>query len=321
MKSKKVMILLEKHENIAADGINILGAKGYDLFTFKNYNHKSSTFKYAEYEALLVRGTSINRALIEKMHNLKIIARCGIGTDNIDIQAATDNNVLVCNVPDSNCISVAEYVIGMMISLARHINKSDHTLRNNNFNARQHYIGEVLKGKTVGIIGFGKIGQMVARKCSRGFDMKVLVFDPYIKNNISDEKVTLMRNRDDLLKKSDFVTLHLPFNPSLYHVINEETFKKMKKNSYIINCARGGLIDEGALVKAIKNGDISGAGIDVYEDEPPEVNHDLWRLENVVVTPHIAGSTSESLLSMTKGAAKEIVRVFEGKQPKNPLNK
>ena len=222
----------------------------------------------------------ISKEMIERMKNLKVIARSGVGVDNIDIQAATEKGVYVCNVPDANFVSVAEHVIGFIVSLSHQIVKSNYALKNGNFNVRHLYMGKELKGKTIGIIGFGKIGQLVAEKCVKGLSMNVLAFDPYVSETFI-EKVQLVSDVDIIFKESDFISLHLPYISRLHHFVNEEKIKMMKSSAYLINCARGGLVDEVALAKAIKNKEIAGAGIDVFEKEP-EKNNSLLSLENVI---------------------------------------
>lgn len=319
MEKSKIIILLDNHEEIAKEAIAYLNDKGYDVLFAED---KQKIINYATYnssEALFVRGAKIDRTLIKNMPKLKVIARGGVGTDNIDIETATEHGIYVCNVPDGNYTSVAEHVVAMILSLSHQIVNGDRALREGDFAARHEYIGAEVKGKTIGVIGFGKIGQLVAEKCVCGLNMRVLAYDPYV-TEITQENVDLIDNMELLIEKSDFVTLHLPYTSSLHHIINREVFKKMKKTAYLINCARGGLIDELALAEAIKNKEIAGAGIDVFEIEPPRKKHVLWDLENIIVTPHMGASTRDSLVRMAEGAAKEIVRVLEGKRPKNPQN-
>ncbi|HLR71623.1 MAG TPA: hydroxyacid dehydrogenase [Pseudogracilibacillus sp.] len=319
MAKNKITVLLEGHEEIASEGIQLLEEKNYELFFPKSIDELLSNEEIRSSNALLVRGAIIERELIESMPNLKVIARSGVGTDNIDLEAATDANVFVCNVPDANFTSVAEHVIGMLVSLSHQIVNGDRAIRKGQFDARHQYMGSELTGKTIGVIGFGRIGQLVAKKCVQGLDMSVLAYDPYVKET-DLEAVELVDSTDDIFENADFITLHLPYIPSLHHFINADVFKKMKKTAYIINCARGGLIDEVALADAIKHGEIAGAGIDVFQNEPPEKDHVLWDVENVIATPHMGASTNESLTRMAVGAVKEIIRVLDGEQPVNALN-
>lgn len=320
MKTRKVMILTEGHEEIASEALELLKKENYELVIPNNGNAMEEEKELQECEAILVRGATINKEMIDSFPNLKIIARSGVGTDNIDIHAASEKGAAVTNVPDANFTSVAEHVIGLVIALSRQIVKSDKALRQGHFNARHTYMGSELHGKTIGIVGIGRIGQLVAKKCMYGLDMKVITFDPYANRSEIDENIQFVDSVEDIYSKSDFISLHLPYIPKLHHFINEESFKKMKSSTYFINCARGRLVDEAALVKAIQNGEIAGAGIDVFEDEPPKEDNALWPLENVIVTPHMGASTKESLTLMSIGAAKEIVNVLSGKEPKNAMN-
>jgi len=319
MKKNKIIILLEGHEGLVNEGIKLLEEKNYELYFPENINEILIHEELKASEAILVRGARIDRELIENMPKLRIIARSGVGTDNIDIEAATEQKITVCNVPDSNFTSVAEHVLGMMISLSHQLVNGNNAIRKGLFDARHQYIGTELSGKTLGIIGFGRIGELVAKKCVYGLDMKVLAYDPHV-NEVELENVSLVKSTNEVLEEADFVTLHLPYVPSLHHFIDAAAFKRMKKTAYIINCARGGLIDEIALAKAIERGEIAGAGLDVFQNEPPETEHILWETENIIATPHMGASTYESLTRMTTGAVDEIIRMLENKKPLNALN-
>ncbi len=316
MSEQKVLIILEKHEEIAKEGLEILKNHHIQYTIIKN---TKSIEKHNRYKALLVRGAIIDDELIDSLPHLGIIARGGVGVDNIDIEYATKKNIYVCNVPDANFYSVAEHVIGLIISLSHQIVRANQALSHGDFNVRHLYIGNELKGKTIGIIGYGKIGELVAKKCINGLEMNVLVYDPYI-NAENKEGITFLENIDQLLIHSDFISLHLPFIPKLHHFINKDLISKMKNTAYLINCARGGLVDEQALATAIKRGELAGAGIDVFENEPPKIDNPLLNLETVIVTPHTAASTEESLALMATGAAREIVRLFNNETPINHVN-
>lgn len=226
MSKKKIVILLEEHENIAKQGISLLKEKEYDLlFLEKNKNELLLTPEVLSSEAILVRGAIIESQLIENMLNLKVIARAGVGTDNIDIKHATKKGIYVCNTPNANFLSVAEHVIGLMISLSHQIVIGNELMKEGDFNARHSHIGSELKGKTIGIIGLGKIGKSVAQKCSYGFDMNVLAYDPYVKEK-QDKKIKIVDSMDIMYKKADFISLHLPYTPNLHHFIDKSKLKK-----------------------------------------------------------------------------------------------
>ncbi|MGM8365213.1 hydroxyacid dehydrogenase [Virgibacillus sp. W0181] len=318
MERKKVVLILEEHEEVAEEGIKKVEKENFDLSIIKNASNLEEEVN--DCQAIWVRGAKIARPIIECAPNLKIIARSGVGTDNIDVKAATDNDVFVCNVPDANFTSVAEHVVGLIIALSHQILNSDQALRKGDFNARHRFMGSELKGKTLGLIGFGRIGQLVANKCLRGLEMSVLVYDPYISNKDEYENIQFVDDMDDILTNSDFISLHLPYTPALHHFINSKSFSKMKNSAFLLNCARGGLVDESALADALNSGQIAGAGIDVFEDEPPSQDYHLWNLDNIIVTPHMGASTREALTLMSVGAAEEIINVLQGQKPKNTVN-
>lgn len=319
MVSWKVAIIYEEHEYIPDEGIELLEGSNYVLLKAISSKNISKNTSLQKCHAIMVRGATINREVIDSLPYLKIIARCGVGVDNIDVQAASDSNVYVCNVPDANFVSVSEHVTGLIINLSRRILNMDRELRKGNFNIRNTSIGRELREKTIGIIGYGRIGQLVAKKCIYGLDMKALVFDPYVELGLT-ENIQKAQNMDDILVNSDFVTLHLPYNSKLHHIIDKSALEKMKSTACLINCARGGLVDEDALIEALKCGNIAGAAIDVFEKEPPPSESGLLYLENAIITPHIGASTEEALFLMATGAAEEIIRVLKGKKPNNCVN-
>jgi len=314
----KVVILLGKHETIDNQGIKLL-KENYKIFYHNTYIDLLEDSEALLSEAILVRGEYINETLINNMPNLKIIARSGVGTDNINIDIATRKSIYVCNVPDANYISVAEHVIGMLISLSHQIVNGDKSIREGNFDARHQFIGRELSGKTLGIIGFGRIGKLVAQKSLYGLNMNILVYDPYI-HSTDNDKITLVKAKEEVFLNSDFISLHLPYNKKLHNFINKKSFKQMKNDAYIINCSRGGLINETELAEAIKNNEIGGAALDVFHVEPPDYNHMLWEVENLIATPHMGASTQEAITRMVLGASKEIDRVLKKQKPENSLN-
>lgn len=319
MKQNSVVVLMEGHEEIADEGITFLQENGHTLYFANSVSSLSSDERLKSSTALLVRGAIIDKNIIAMMPHLKVIARAGVGTDNIDIAAATEKGIIVCNVPDANFNAVTEHVLGLMLSLAHQIPNGDKELRQGRFDARHRYVGTEVSGKTIGIIGFGRIGQLLARKCSVGLDMNVLVYDPYVDAR-ETEGIEWVQSLDDILTRADFVSLHLPYIPTLHHFISEAELSQMKETAYLINCARGGLVDEKALARAIEQGEIAGAAIDVFEQEPPEPNHILFGLKAVVVTPHMGASTKEALIKMGVTSAKEIHRVLSNERPKHALN-
>ncbi|WP_043929761.1 hydroxyacid dehydrogenase [Bacillus sp. EB01] len=315
MNKPKVLIVQE----IAQEGIEVLKDAGYEIVVPADPSEEALSKCVGDCEAILVRTSNITKKTIDAASSLKVIARHGVGTDNIDIEAVTARNIPVCNVPTSNSNAVAEHVVGLMLSLAHQINRADKALRNGRFEVRHTYTGTELSNKVLGLIGFGNIGRLVAHKCHHGLGMHVKVFDPYIKKTEEFNYVEVAGSLDELVAESDFVSLHLPYSPEMHHMINEEKFSKFKPTAYLVNCARGGLVDEAALHKALINNIIAGAALDVFEKEPPG-NHPLFDLENIIVTPHMAAHTKESLINMATGAARSIIQVLSGEKPASCVN-
>lgn len=315
MRRSKVLVV----QPIVKEGIARLEEAGLEIIYPANPVTESVQEVPNDCDAILIRTAKIGRHVIEQCPNLKVIAKHGIGVDNIDVEAASEKGIYVTNVPRSNVNSVAEHTVGMMIALAHHMVTADKELRKGKFEVRNLLIGTDLAGKTLGIIGFGNIGRLVAKKCAYGMDMNVIAYHPKLKES-GMENVSIVDSIYAVLTQSDFVSLHIPYVPEFHHFLNAEAFKKMKKSAYLINCARGGLVDEEALYHAIKSGEIAGAGFDVFEEEPTPKQHMLWELEQVIVTPHMAALTEESMIRMAVGAADEIVAVLNGQGPTNCVN-
>jgi D-3-phosphoglycerate dehydrogenase / 2-oxoglutarate reductase len=271
-----------------------------------------------DFDAIIVRSrTKVTREVIEAASKLKIIARAGVGVDNVDVQAATERGVMVINAPESTSITVAEHTMGLILALSRKIALADKSVKNGKWE-KSRFMGIELNGKTLGVMGMGRIGSQVVTR-SKAFGMETIVYDPYItKKTASDLGVTVV-DLDKLIKNSDIMTIHVPLTPETKHSIAKEQLDMMKETAFIVNCARGGIINEDDLYEAISTGKIRGAGLDVFENEPPE-DSPLLGLDNVVLTPHIAASTSEAQRDAAIIVANEIKKVFNGQSPKNVIN-
>ncbi|MDE1172035.1 MAG: phosphoglycerate dehydrogenase [Verrucomicrobium sp.] len=246
------------------------------------------------YHALLIRSqTQVTRALIEKAASLKMIGRAGVGVDNVDVEAATERGILVMNTPGGNTISTAEHAFSLMLSLARKIPQAHASMKAGEWN-RKAFEGTEICNKVLGIIGMGRIGGEFARRAI-AFGMRVICFDPYLSAaRAKSLQVELVEQLDPLLEQADFITIHTPLTPETQGLINAKRLAQCKKGVRIINCARGGLIDEAALAEALQSGHVGGAALDVYEQEPPPADFPLRALSNVVLTPHLAASTAEA---------------------------
>ena len=245
------------------------------------------------FDAVVVRSaTKVTKGVIEAAEGLQVIARAGMGYDNIDLEAATNRGIVVMNTPAANAVSVAEHTIGMMLALARHIPDAHRALREGRWE-KKSFPGTELGFKVLGIVGLGSVGRMVAG-LARAFKMEILAADPNVPATVArDLGVSLVSFRE-LLKKSDYISLHASLDESTAHIVNEKTIGQMKVGVRIINTARGGLVDEKALAKALKSGTVAAAAIDVFEKEPLPKGHPFLQLKNVVVTPHLGASTVEA---------------------------
>jgi len=271
-----------------------------------------------DFDAIIVRSrTKVTRDVIEAADKLKIIARAGVGVDNVDMEAATEKGIMVVNAPESTSITVAEHAMGLILALARKISIADKSVKEGKWE-KSRFMGIELAGKTLGIIGMGRIGSQVASRC-KAFGMEILVNDPYITEEAASKLGARIVDKETLLKDADVITIHVPLTPETKHSISKNEFDLMKENAFIINCARGGIIKEDDLYDALKSGKIGGAGLDVFENEPPE-GSPLLELDNLVATPHIGASTKEAQRDAAIIVANEVKKVFMEQAPKNVLN-
>lgn len=271
-----------------------------------------------DFDAIIVRSrTKVTRDVIEAASSLKIIARAGVGVDNVDVEAATERGIMVVNAPESTSITVAEHTMGLILSLSRKISIADKSVKAEKWE-KSRFMGMELNGKTMGIVGMGRIGSQVVIR-AKAFGMDIIVYDPYITPEAAAELGVEVVSLETLLKNADVITIHVPLTPETKHLISRPEFEMMKDNTLIVNCARGGIINEDDLHEALSKGEINGAALDVFENEPPE-NSSLLELDNVVLTPHIAASTSEAQRDAAIIVAKEIKKVFKGESPRNVIN-
>ncbi|SDA50638.1 phosphoglycerate dehydrogenase [Methanobrevibacter millerae] len=272
-----------------------------------------------EYHGIIVRSrTKVTKEVIDKADNLKIIARAGVGVDNIDLDAATEKGIMVVNSPESTSITVAEHTMGLLLSMARKLSIADKSVKEGNWEKKK-FMGVELRNKTLGVIGMGRIGSQVVNRC-KSFEMDAVAYDPYLPEEVATQMGVELTDLETVLKKADFITIHVPLTPETKHLISYDEFETMKDTVFITNCARGGIIDEEALYDALKNDKIGGAALDVYEEEPPAKDSKLFELDNIVLTPHIAASTKEAQRDAAIIVADEIIDLFKGGTPKNVLN-
>ena len=310
---KKVLIA----DQINEKGIKELGDIA-DVVTNFTISKEELIDIIKDFDAIIVRSrTKVTREVIEASNKLKIIARAGVGVDNVDVQAATERGVMVINAPESTSITVAEHTMGLILALSRKIAIADSSVKNGKWE-KSKFMGIELNGKILGVIGMGRIGSQVVTR-SKAFGMETIVYDPYITEKTASELGVTVVDFETLIKKSDVMTIHVPLTSETKYLIGKEQLEMMKENAFLVNCARGGIIKEDDLYEALSTGKIRGAGLDVFENEPPE-NSPLLELDNVVLTPHIAASTSEAQRDAAIIVANEIKKVFKGQSPKNVIN-
>lgn len=271
-----------------------------------------------DYDALVVRSsTRVTRPLIEAGNNLKAIGRAGVGVDNIDVQAATEKGIIVINVPEGNTVSAAEHTLALLTSLARHIPAACNSVRKREWK-REDYLGVELYQKILGLVGLGRIGGEVARR-ARAMGMKILAYDPYISTERAEKIGADLVALNELLVQADFISLHLPLVPETRHLIGAAEFALMKPGARLINCARGGLVDEEALHRALADGKVAGAALDVLEKEPP-FDSPLLDLENVIITPHLGALTREAQINVAIQVAEQVIKALHGEPVISAVN-
>jgi D-3-phosphoglycerate dehydrogenase len=307
MKEVKVLVC----DPIDDVGVKMLKEAGYKV-DLKTEITAADLIKAAgAYDALVVRSrTKVNKEVLQAgKPRLQIVARSGVGLDNVDTEAAKSLGIQVVNSAEAPSNAVAELVLGYMLSLSRNIAKGDASMKRGEW-AKNKLTGFELNGKTIGIVGFGRIGFLVGKK-TKALGMRVLCYDVMIDKmmNFVQEAGAESVPLDKLLAESDFVTVHVPLLPQTRYMFNAAVIAKMKKGAYIINAARGGIIEEKALVDALKSGQLAGAALDVYEEEPTK-NMDLFKMENVVCTPHIGAESKEAQLSNSTIVAEKLIKVL-----------
>lgn len=301
-------------DTIAPEGLQPLLQGGQIECVQKNV---SAVDDLHTYDALLVRSaTKVTEDIMAKMPNLKIIGRAGVGVDNIDVSAAQKRGIVVVNAPSGNTIATAEHTFGLMLALSRKIHLANASLRREEWN-RSAFQGIELKGKTLGIVGFGRIGSEIAAR-AKAFEMTVLAYSRSLTNEKAEQVGAKAVSLDELLRSSDIITVHTPATTETRGLLNEETFKLTKPGVMVINCARGGIIDEGALKANLATGHVAGAALDVFSDEPPQ-NFDLIKMDQVLATPHIAASTKEAQLKVAFIVAEDVLRFANGQPVENAV--
>jgi D-3-phosphoglycerate dehydrogenase len=280
-------------DDVSDSGLEPLRSAGFTVEKRTGLTGPSLVEALAGCEGLIVRSeTKVTADLMSNASSLRVIGRAGVGVDNIDVPAATIRGIVVMNAPDGNTITTAEHTIALLISLARSIPQANGSLKGGRWE-RKKFIGVELQGKTLGIVGLGRIGRVVASR-ARAMGMFIVAYDPFIAPEQARDLDIELAPLDEVYSRADFLTVHTPLTAETRGLIDADVFAKMKKGARVINCARGGLIDEAALGEAISNGTIAGAALDVFAQEPPPADHPLLKLDQVIVTPHLGASTTEA---------------------------
>jgi D-3-phosphoglycerate dehydrogenase / 2-oxoglutarate reductase len=301
-------------------GIKLITDQGYVARVAQDFTEGTLIKEVQDADGFLVRTAEIPASVINAGKVLKVIARHGVGYDNIDVKAATARKIPVCITPRANALSVAEHVIALMLALAKRVLPFDAATRKNEWEIRNSYSAFDLDGKTLGILGMGRVGRLVCQKAKAAFNMEILAYDPLVPKEAMEKAGARVAAISEILKASDFVTLHVPSLAETKGLIGAAQLKTMKRSAFLINCARGPIVDEAALVAALKDGTIAGAGLDVFDPEPPKADNPLFRLPNVVLSPHSAGLTVECVIRMATHAAQAIIDVLEGRRPEGVIN-
>ncbi|MFZ2070425.1 MAG: phosphoglycerate dehydrogenase [Halobacteriota archaeon] len=305
-------------DNLSEEGINKL-REFAEVDVLLNLSNEELKERITDYDALVVRSdTKVTKELIDAGSRLKVIGRAGVGVDNIDVTSATERGILVVNAPEANTISAAEHTIGLLLSLSRNIPAANVSLKSGKWE-RKKYMGEEVNSKILGIIGLGRVGNEVAKR-AKGLGMRVVAYDPFISQEKARELGVALSSFNDVLSVADFITLHTPLVKDTYHLIGKDEFAKMKEGVRVVNCARGGILDEDALTDAIKSGIVAGAALDVFEHEPPGET-ELLALNEVVVTPHLGASTKEAQRAAALSIAWDVTAALKNEPVRNAINR
>ncbi|MGB3049411.1 MAG: phosphoglycerate dehydrogenase [Polyangiales bacterium] len=307
-------------DKLAEAGLQVLrNAPGVDLEFRPGMSEDELCEIIGDYDGLIIRSaTQVTPRVIEEAHRLRVVGRAGIGVDNVDIPAASRRGIVVMNTPTGNSVTTAEHSLALLASLARKIPQAVTSMRNGEW-AKNRFQGREIAFKTLGIIGLGNIGRIVADR-AQGLKMKVIGVDPVMSSDRAAELGIEMVELDDLFKRADFLTIHAPLTPDTKNMIDDAAFKKMKSSALLVNAARGGIVDEVALARAITAGEIAGAALDVFTKEPIDPNHPLLSLDNVLCTPHLGASTSEAQERVAVEIAEQAIGYLQLGIVKNAVN-
>ncbi len=308
-------------EILSPEGMDVLERRGFEILLPEENSQAAFERLLPRCHAIVLRtNVQVNADAIDKAPDLKIVVRTGAGYDNVDVDAATRRGVMVCNLVGVNSVSVAEHAVSLMMSLGKQLPYYDRSVRTGDWQARRSKASVELEGKTVGVAAMGNVGAKVAAMCHDAFGMQVVAYDPFVKDRFSDHDYRFVDDLESLFAASDFISLHLPSVPDTRGVVNARLLSSMKESAYLINTARGDLINEEDLAAALRERRIAGAALDVFSSEPPPENHPLFSLDNIILTPHVASLTWEVTVKAAIGAAQAVVDLADGKTPRFVVN-
>lgn len=308
-------------EPVSMTGITLLKEHGFHIVMGTGYDEDTLIREARHADAVLTRNGHFTERVLSSCPNLRVISMHGVGVDCIDVRAAELLGIQVTNAADSNSTAVSEFTIGLLLDLAKKIPQYQEELKNGNWASRISYSGMDVEGKTLGILGMGRIGTSVARKASYGLGMKVLGFKRGISCDIAADYGTLTPDLDRVLSQADFLSIHLPLNSGTHHLMDRKRLGQMKEGAFLLNLGRGEVVDESALIDLLRSGRLAGAALDVLEGDVPDQDNPLLHMEQVIVTPHIAGLSRQALERMSYQAALGIVETLEGREPTFPVNR
>ncbi len=305
---------------IHPDGLKIFNENKIESFEIDNFDENYLINILADVDGIVIRTAKLNSKVLSKCKKLKAVSRHGVGYDNVDFEYLSKNNIDLMITATSNAVSVAEHVMTMFLNLTKNINASDNLVKSGKFKKKYELPDFFeLYNKTLLILGFGRIGKELAKRCL-GFDMKVCVYDPFVNDSEIKKKNCLPVSKEEGFKNADYLSIHLPLNTTTMNLINYEQFKIFKKNLILVNTSRGGIINETALVDALKSKKIFGVGLDVFEEEPPTENHPLFKYKNTLLTPHNAALTLECRKRMSIESCENIYNYLFDKKNLNKNN-
>ncbi len=306
-------------DDLSAQGVDILRKAGLEVDVKVGLGPAELEKIIGDYDALAVRSaTKVSAKLLERATRLKVVGRAGVGVDNIDLAAATRRGVVVMNTPGGSSVTVAELTLAHMLALARHVAQATASVKAGRWEKKK-FQGRELAGKTLGVVGIGNIGSIVVDRC-RALRMRVIAYDPFISCEAAAKLGVSQVDLDQLWRESDVISLHVPLTDQTRNLVNAASIARMKKGVLLVNCARGGLVDERALADALASGHVGGAALDVFEREPPPPDHPLFRLDGFVCTPHLGASTEEAQAAVAAAVAEQLAAYLTRGEVKNAVN-